>query len=68
MALFQRVEPNWPGLFFIAALLQAVIWLRSYSRKANRWLWAGLTSALPSSALLCSTPLRCSPYSRCSMR
>ncbi|MGB4334616.1 MAG: hypothetical protein WBJ41_07210 [Chromatiaceae bacterium] len=57
LALFQRVEPNWPALFFIAALLQAVIWLRGHCRNSSRWLWAALSIALIGSALTYASPL-----------
>mgnify|MGYP001765439734 CR=1 FL=1 len=57
LALFQRVEPNWPAPFFIAALLQAVIWLRGRSRNSHRWLWAALIIALLGSALTYASPL-----------
>jgi 4-amino-4-deoxy-L-arabinose transferase-like glycosyltransferase len=57
LALFQRVEPNWPAPFFIAALLQAVIWLRGYSLNPGRWLWAALIIALLGSALTYASPL-----------
>ena len=57
LALVQRVEPNWPAPFFVAALLQAVLWLRGRPQTHARWLPAALSTAALGSALAYASPL-----------
>lgn len=59
LALFVKVQPNWPAPFFITALLQTVVWVRGGPRPgiARRWLRSALAVSLACSALTYAAPL-----------